>query len=279
MARPVTQKANNRMRLIYGACATFFVLFITHSFLNSNSSGLLRKTARWTAAPLSLRKALLRRGDAPQQRPIIKHPIPKLMTQAVDNFESKLDRQSKTLEQAVAEYKKRYNMNPPKGFDDWFAFAKDNKVTIIDEYDQLMRDLEPWVQLTGEDIRRRCIQVGFLPSVDLVRVENGTTRTIDVNKGFDDSEVGARAKGFRVMLEKFQDKLPNMDFPINEKAEGRILVPWEESKYTNLTADSSSGLYKRGVCCYCNPDMLVLSAQLPSPVPPPHRGHQTRSRW
>lgn len=164
------------------------------------------------------------------------------MTQAVDNFESKLDRQSKTLEQAVAEYKKRYNMNPPKGFDDWFAFAKDNKVTIIDEYDQLMRDLEPWAQLTGEDIRRRCIQVGFLPSVDLVRVENGRTRTIDVNKGFDDSEVGARAKGFRVMLEKFQHKLPNMDFPINEKAEGRILVPWEESKYTNLTADSSKGI-------------------------------------
>lgn len=35
-------------------------------------------------------------------------------------------------------------------------------------------------------------------------------------------------------------KLPDMDFPINEKAEGRILVPWEQNKYANLTVDSSS---------------------------------------
>jgi hypothetical protein len=240
MARQAANKTNNRLKLIYGACATFFVLFITHSFLTSSSNNLLRKTARWSAAPLSLRKALLRRGDKLAQHPPINHPIPKLMARAVERFEAKVKRQSKTLEQAVAEYRKRYEMDPPAGFDDWFSFAKDNKVDIIDEYDQLMTDLRPWFQLTAADIRRRCIQVGHLPSVDLVRVENGTTKTIDVNKGFHDSEVGARAKGFRVMLEKFQDKLPDMDFPINEKAEGRILVPWEESKYTNLTADSSS---------------------------------------
>jgi hypothetical protein len=30
-----------------------------------------------------------------------------------------------------------------------------------------------------------------------------------------------------------------MDFPINAKAEGRVLVPWEENLYSNLTADSS----------------------------------------
>ena len=31
-----------------------------------------------------------------------------------------------------------------------------------------------------------------------------------------------------------------MDFPINEKAEGRVLVPWEQNKFANLTVDSSS---------------------------------------
>jgi hypothetical protein len=38
------------------------------------------------------------------------------------------------------------------------------------------------------------------------------------------------------------DKLPDMDFPINEKAEGRILVPWEQNKFANLSVDSSSSL-------------------------------------
>ena len=136
----------------------------------------------------------------------------------------------------------------------------------------MIEDLRPYWLLSGKEIRRRSVQVGLLPSVDLVRIEDGKTRTIDVNTGFDDAEVGARAKGFRVMLEKFQGeserstrqsardsneqteltwssvlivlalaaKLPDMDFPINEKAEGRILVPWEQNKFSNLTVDSSS---------------------------------------
>lgn len=38
-------------------------------------------------------------------------------------------------------------------------------------------------------------------------------------------------------------QLPDMDFPINAKAEGRVLVPWEHRKYPNLTLqDSSAGI-------------------------------------
>lgn len=31
-----------------------------------------------------------------------------------------------------------------------------------------------------------------------------------------------------------------MDFPINAKAEGRVLVPWEHRKYPNSTEQDSS---------------------------------------
>ena len=228
----------NRRKVIYSVLGLASFLLLLQILPSTNRSF---RTPKWTANPLSFRQGLMRnRGDKAVQRPPIQHPIPKLMARAKDNFERKLNGQSKTLEDAVNEYRKRYDMDPPKGFDDWFQFAKDNKVDMIDEYDQLMRDLAPFRQFAGAEIRERAIQVGYLPSVDLVRVQNGTTRTIDVNKGFDDAEVGARAKGFRVMLEKFQDKLPDMDFPINEKAEGRILVPWEQNLYHNLTADASS---------------------------------------
>lgn len=97
-----------------------------------------------------------------------------------------------------------------------YTFAKNNDVVIIDEYDQLINDLRPYWLLTGKEIRRRSVQVGLLPSVDLVRIEGGKTRTIDVNTGFDDAEVGARAKGFRVMLEKFQGRLSS-DFWISSR--------------------------------------------------------------
>ncbi|KAG8928008.1 capsule-associated protein CAP1 [Tulasnella sp. 418] len=39
------------------------------------------------------------------------------------------------------------------------------------------------------------------------------------------------------MLEKFQHKLSDMDFPINAKAESRVLVPWEHTKYPNSTKE------------------------------------------
>jgi hypothetical protein len=35
--------------------------------------------------------------------------------------ETKLARQSRTLEEAVREYKRRHGRNPPKGFDKWYA--------------------------------------------------------------------------------------------------------------------------------------------------------------
>ena len=42
-------------------------------------------------------------------------------------------RQSKTLEEAVENYRLRYGRNPPKGFDKWFNWAKENDVKIIDD--------------------------------------------------------------------------------------------------------------------------------------------------
>lgn len=146
----------------------------------------------------------LREFYAAHAPPPIEHPIPELMREAEAKFNKMLASQSTTLSEAVKKYKARYGRNPPLGFDDWFKFATDNGATIIDEYDQLINDLRPFWLLKGEEIRRRSVQVGLLPSVDLVRIQGGKTKTIDVNTGFDDAEVGARAKGFRVMLEKFQ---------------------------------------------------------------------------
>ncbi|WVO18380.1 hypothetical protein L204_106096 [Cryptococcus depauperatus] len=232
--------ASTQARIIAVAGMSLAALFLLH-FLFSAPDRLLA-THRWKAASSSVIRSNFLREKFQVPKPPLSHPIPKLMADARATFDKKIKRQSKSLQEAVTEYKKRYGKNPPKGFDEWYAFAKEHNAVIIDEYDQLDRDLKPFWIFSGEELKRRCIQVGFLPSVDLVRIEDGRTRTIDVSKGSGDSEVGARAKGFRVMLEKFQAKLPNMDFPINEKAEGRILVPWEENLYSNLTADSSLGI-------------------------------------
>lgn len=227
-----------RGRLAAVAGAFFTLIFLVNVLFPSSS---FAGSQRWATASSSILRSKFLRAKAKAPRRPIHHPIPKLMADAREAFDRKLNGQSKSLSEAVAEYRRRYKRDPPKGFDLWYEFATQNGHVMVDEYDQLFHDLEPFWQLSGKELRHRCVDVGYLPSVDLVRIENGTTKTIDFSKkGFEDSEVGARAKGFRVMLEKFQKHLPDMDFPINEKAEGRILVPWEERLYQNLTADSSS---------------------------------------
>ncbi|KDQ56557.1 glycosyltransferase family 90 protein [Jaapia argillacea MUCL 33604] len=174
------------------------------------------------------------------------------MAQAEEKFKKLLGRQSKTLAAAVAEYKKRYNRNPPKGFDEWWKFAQDHDVLIVDEYDGMIEDLEPFWELSGEEFRRRVEQVSSLPSIDIVRLRNGEAVAVNLEKGFEDPEASARAQGFQEMILSFQHKLPDMDFPINAKAEGRILVPWEHRHFPNLTLQDSSSAFI--IFCAFTPD-------------------------
>lgn len=46
-----------------------------------------------------------------------------------------------------------------------------------------------------------------MPSVDLVRIRDGQSETVNIKEGYDDPEVSARALGFKVIIEKFQHKV------------------------------------------------------------------------
>jgi hypothetical protein len=46
---------------------------------------------------------------------------------------------------AVEEYQRRNHQRlPPKGFEKWWQFAVDNNVALVDEYEQISKDLEPF---------------------------------------------------------------------------------------------------------------------------------------
>ena len=49
--------------------------------------------------------------------------------------------------------------------------------------------------------------MGHLPSIDLVRIQEGKAFTVAVNKTYVDKERGHRSLGFRTLVEKFQDKV------------------------------------------------------------------------
>lgn len=156
---------------------------------------------------------------------ITKHPITTLMENAKDTFTKRLASQSKTLPEAVAEYKRRYGRDPPRGFDHWWDFAKEHDFKLVDEFDAIVEDLAPFWGLSSEELRRRAYQVGglvepppldrpddywqmgHLPSIDLVRVQDGEVFNVQIEKGYIDKERGHRSLGFRALLEKFQNKV------------------------------------------------------------------------
>ncbi|KAG8770085.1 capsule-associated protein CAP1 [Ceratobasidium sp. 428] len=228
---------------LYRFRVTLFIAFLfilTHLVLKSQpqlqpSLEIPQSVHKWTASV----KALLT-NSAPKP---IEHPIPRLMLAAHRKHKGMLARQSATLSEAVVEYERRYGRKPPRGFDEWFAFVKENDVKIVDEYDSMVQDLEPFWGLEGREMRRRAEQVGELASIDLVHIKNGNATLVNVERGNNGSEVSARAQGFAKMIEKFQHRLPDMTFAINARAEARVLVPWAHIAFPNSTnQDSSVGL-------------------------------------
>ncbi|KAI0298353.1 hypothetical protein B0F90DRAFT_1733122 [Multifurca ochricompacta] len=164
------------------------------------------------------------------------------MDDAERRFRSLLSRQSRSLRAAVAEYKRRYGRNPPKGFDAWWRFTQENKVKMVDEYDGLANDLEPFWEMTGAEFRLKALQAAQdLPSVDLVRIRGGEAEAINIKSRMDKDDVSTRARSFLKMVEKFRKTLPDLDFAINARSEGRVLVPWEYRKYSNLTLQQPLG--------------------------------------
>ncbi|KAK8858562.1 hypothetical protein IAR55_002791 [Kwoniella newhampshirensis] len=130
------------------------------------------------------------------------HPIYELMERAESQWTTMLASQSTTLLAAVAEYKRRYHMAPPTGFDVWFAFCQKHGIRIVDDYDQLMRDLLPHHALE--------------PATFLARSKalEGTSFTYTLDIGKDQVDLtgerinSARPKHLRNLIAGFKDDLP-----------------------------------------------------------------------
>jgi len=73
-----------------------------------------------------------------------KHPIEMLVAKNELGFKDMVKRQSKTLDQAVKEYRRRYHRRPPPGFAKWFEVAQQRNFVLLDEWDTLMESLEPY---------------------------------------------------------------------------------------------------------------------------------------
>lgn len=91
------------------------------------------------------------------------HPVEVLMRNAQASYDDMMQRQSMNVTAASNEYRRRYGIEPPPGFAEWFDFAHEMDAPIIDEYDMIHNSLAPLRVLSGKDIEKAMQTVVNLP--------------------------------------------------------------------------------------------------------------------
>ena len=186
-----------------------------------------------TATLPSLRKPS--KTSAPEPPPQIAqdvspdaHPALQLINLAQKEADKMMKGQSKTIEDAVAEYRRRYGIHPPPNFDKWYSFAEGKGVQLIDEYDNIQQALRPFWGLPPATIRARVAEaVGFDNALMGFAIRGG--RLVHRVRPHDYKDMAEwQDKATKEMLAGFVQHLPDMDLVFNLHDEPRVIIPHED---------------------------------------------------
>ncbi|KAI9744116.1 MAG: capsule-associated protein CAP1 [Claussenomyces sp. TS43310] len=160
--------------------------------------------------------------NVPPQVPSDLHPLLNLVTNAQQEFQSLQSKQSRTLAEAVAEYRRRYGLPPPPNFDKWYEFAKQKNVQFIDEYDIIHDSLTPFWALKPATIRARAREVLGYDNVLLgVLIRHGNITKLDGGRDW-------MQEALMGMTKEFVEYLPDMDLCFNVHDEPRVILPHDD---------------------------------------------------
>jgi hypothetical protein len=162
------------------------------------------------------------------------HPIYQLFSNADSEFRETLRRQSKSLGQAVAEYKRRYKVNPPPNFDKWYEFARARGVELIDEFDTIYDSLLPFWALPPQVIRDRAEEaLGFDNALIGVAIRGGKVVNTTGDKPWQEQSTSD-------MMQDFVEFLPDMDLAFNKHDEPRVILASEDlARLVNTAKDAA----------------------------------------
>ncbi|RMZ78163.1 hypothetical protein DV738_g4070, partial [Chaetothyriales sp. CBS 135597] len=147
------------------------------------------------------------------------HPIEQLVKTQQHYFKGKLASQSRTISEAVAEYKHRYGRPPPPNFDKWFEVAKSKDFLFIDELDTIMESLEPFWGVSPESLRARIKSVQDAEQIASVTVARDSFAQSGEHYHVD------HLKNFWLNRTTWGEAIPEVNFVISVLDEPRVVVP------------------------------------------------------
>lgn len=177
-----------------------------------------------------------------QRRSTVYHPINTLMSDAKRDHSQWIGqaKQSTNLEEATKEYRKRYNQAPPPGFDIWYQYATNRSSVIIDDYDQIYKDILPFRAMEPKVLREltNSMTSNQWNEVAAVIVRGGVAKP--------QAEIKPTHRwmieGVVEIIKPFAKHLPDMDIAFNINDEPRVAVPWEKIQELNQTINDREQL-------------------------------------
>lgn len=147
----------------------------------------------------------------------------RLHDEAVEKFERMLERQSKTLEDAVKVYQERYGRLPPPNFDLWFHYATMLDSPIIDDYDSIEASIRPLWGLPPSIVRARTRAVAD-------KLGKNHIAGLRIRRGRLEKSGGVDAGWVELELENMLEArmlkyVPDMELAVNMMDEPRVVVP------------------------------------------------------
>ncbi|KAG8919514.1 hypothetical protein FRC00_011243, partial [Tulasnella sp. 408] len=147
------------------------------------------------------------KGNAISKVGFTKHPLLDLIEEADKKWEATVKRQSKTLEEAVREYERRYNRPPPKGFDDWYRFATKTNVILIDEASaKINADIMPFLALSPRQVKERLSHAANRFDTFHISIEEGLASVAEAKNDVEQF----RAQDLVELIQDFAEFLPDM---------------------------------------------------------------------
>jgi hypothetical protein len=149
--------------------------------------------------------------------PTLRHPVEELIEKARVEFASLVSRQSNTLEDAETEYRRRYAKEPPPRFDKWFTYAQSQRSVVIDDFDTIHENLEPYFQVNPQALDQ---SIEFIKTI----TDSALKKCAIAGGKYHCQGGGWIANDLGSLLADVLDGLPDLDFIVNEIDEPVVIT-------------------------------------------------------
>ncbi|KAK8085358.1 glycosyltransferase family 90 protein [Apiospora hydei] len=153
------------------------------------------------------------------------HPVEALMANGNEAFRGLLQRQSQNYTAACDEYRRRYKMEPPPGFQSWYEFAASNNSPIIDDFDNIYDSIAPFWGTDGAEVSEKMTGAFDMANSELWLCSvSGASAEFGCSHPFRTHDRHMVAT-FNKLLGGLSGKLPDVRFLVNHFDEPAVLVP------------------------------------------------------